>query len=244
MEPSSYLLLAGAGILAGCLNVLAGGGSLIILPLMIFLGLDGAVANGTNRVAILIQNIFAVAAFRQKGYSDLKKSARYSLWVLPGALSGAWIGATLTGGIFNKVLAGVMVLVLILMNLPKPGPDAKPLPPAITAMGMLGVGFYAGFIQAGVGFILMAVLYRTARLDLVRVNMHKVFIILVATAAALPVFIFQGKVLWGVGLTLAVGNAIGGWIGSHLQVRKGEPLVLWSLRIAIVALAIKLLLKP
>lgn len=243
MEPLSLIYLCLAGIVAGFLNVLAGGGSLLVLPLMVFLGMDGAVANGTNRVAILIQNVSAVSAFRRKGYSDWKGSLALALWVIPGAAAGALLGVTLSGGLFNKVLAGVMVLVLVLMNLPKTPADAPRISPFVTRLAMLGVGFYVGFIQAGVGFILMAILYRTTHQTLVRVNMHKVFIILIATATTLPIFAMKGKVIWSVGLVLAMGNALGAWIGSHVQIKKGETLILWTLRLTIVAMAIKLLLR-
>jgi uncharacterized membrane protein YfcA len=106
---------------------------------------------------------------------------------------------------------------------------------------MVVVGFYGGFIQAGVGFLLMAALSRVIGLDLVRVNMHKVFIVGFFTLAALIIFAARGQVLWIPGLALAVGNSIGGWIGSQLSVLKGERWIRNTLYVALFLMAIKLL---
>ena len=106
---------------------------------------------------------------------------------------------------------------------------------------MVAAGFYGGFIQAGVGFILMALLHRVMGLDLVRVNMHKVFIVLVFTSSALITFALSGQVWWIVGLALAAGNATGGWIGTLVAVKKGERWIRVIFYIAISAMAIRLL---
>jgi uncharacterized membrane protein YfcA len=108
---------------------------------------------------------------------------------------------------------------------------------------MVGVGLYGGFIQAGVGFLLMAVLYRVMGIDLVRVNMHKVFIAATFNLAALLIFHSRGLVLWQVGMALALGQAAGGWIGSHLSVSKGEKLIKRVMYVALIAMAAKLLLS-
>ncbi|MEM7387374.1 MAG: sulfite exporter TauE/SafE family protein, partial [Verrucomicrobiota bacterium] len=187
LEYWQLALLAALGIIAGVLNVIAGGGSLLTLPTMIFMGLPEAVANGTNRVAILAQNVSAVSGFRRKGFSDFKLSLTLALASVPGALLGAHAGALIRGPLFNLILSVVMIGVIILMaRKKKPAPAAteivsnQPLSRSRFLwghLGMVGVGFYGGFIQAGVGFLLMAVLHNVMKLDLVRVNMHKVFVV-------------------------------------------------------------------
>ncbi len=106
---------------------------------------------------------------------------------------------------------------------------------------MVGAGFWGGFIQLGVGFILMPILNRAMGLDLVRTNMHKVFIIAVYTVVALAVFASQVELMWAVGLALAVGNAIGGYLGAHFTVSKGERLIRLVLNLVLVTFIIKLL---
>lgn len=250
MDLWQLILLALIGCLTGFINVMAGGGSLLTMPVMVLMGMPGPVANGTNRVAILAQNITAVSGFFRQGFSDFKLSLSLSMCALPGALIGAYFGTKLQGLWFNRVLAGVMITVMILMSVKKhkAGSATATGPPGqkrLTAAHILMVlaGFYGGFIQAGVGFILMAILHRVLGLDLVRVNMHKVFIVGVYTIFALAVFAVRGNVAWIPGISLAAGNAAGGWIGSHIAVKKGERLIRIVFNTALIVLAIKLLLK-
>ena len=243
------VVLALVGIVAGFVNVMAGGGSLLVMPVMVFMGLPGPVANGTTRVAILAQNITATAGFRRKGYRDLRLSLTLAACAVPGAAYGALLGTRLEGVWFNRVLAGVMIAVIILMATgAKHSPAVSTARPRTRGRLVLGhglmvlAGLYGGFIQAGVGFILMAILHRVMGLDLVRVNMHKVFIVGVYTIVAIAIFAARGSVLWSTGLVLAAGMALGGWIGSHVAVGKGEKLIRIVLNIALVAMAAKLLL--
>jgi uncharacterized membrane protein YfcA len=250
MEVWQGALLLATGCVAGFLNVMAGGGSLLAMPVMVFIGMPGPVANGTNRVAILVQNISATAGFFRQGFSDFRLSLTLALCTLPGAVLGAYFGTILDGVWFNRVLAGVMIAVLILMLRKKraaendaPAEPAAPRRVLLSHLCMLGVGVYGGFIQAGVGFIIMAVLHRVLGLDLVRVNMHKVFIIGVYTILALAVFAAQGEIVWLAGIALATGNAIGGWIGSQCTVKKGERLIRVIFNATLILMAIKLLLS-
>ena len=242
MEIWQAIMLAGVGIIAGFLNVMAGGGSLLVLPILIFLDLDGPVANGTNRVAIVAQNVSAVGGFLEKGYSDLRTSLTLSLCAVPGAAVGAYLGTKISGELFNQILGVLMIVLLILMSRkPTEQPTVRPKRLVLGHVLMVGIGFYGGFIQAGVGFFLMAVLHRVLGFDLVRVNMHKVFIVGVYTLIALVIFAVKGQVIWMIGLTLAVGNAIGGWIGTHYTIKKGDHLIRYILNIVLVGMAITLL---
>jgi len=246
VEIWQIFVLALVGVLAGWLNVMAGGGSLLTVPVMLFMGIPGPVANGTNRIAILAQNITAVTTFRRRGFSDYKLSLSLATAAAVGALGGASLGVHLQGEWFDRVLALVMVGVMILMatgqDRVKPvGGDAKAKNLLLGHILMVGAGFWGGFIQIGVGFILMPILHRVMGLDLVRVNMHKVFVVLVFTIVALAVFASQLELLWWTGLGLAVGNSIGGWLGAHTTVTHGEKLIRWVLYFALTAFIIKLL---
>tara|TARA_R110002110_G_scaffold205066_7_gene416878 strand:+ start:1649 stop:2407 length:759 start_codon:yes stop_codon:yes gene_type:complete len=240
-------LLAIVGVVAGFLNVMAGGGSLVTVPVMVFMGLPGPVANGTNRIAILAQNLSAIAAFSRRGFSDFRLSLSLAACALPGAVAGALLGAQLDGVWFNRALAVVMIIVMLVMHFDRGAAsrpkDYQPQRKQLVNghLLMVGAGFWGGFIQIGVGFILMAILNRTMGLDLVRTNMHKVFIVAVYTAAALLVFATQVQLLWMVGLALAVGNSIGGYLGAHFTVSRGESMIRTVLNLVLVAFIIKLL---
>lgn len=240
--------LALVGVAAGWINVIAGGGSLLTVPMMVFFGMPGPVANGTNRIGIIAQNIAAVGAFRSKGFADFRLSATLSLAATVGALGGAQIGVSLEGEAFERVVAFIMGGVLLLMGTgldkaSKEGadPTGKPRRVILGHILMVGAGVWGGFIQIGAGFILMPILHRVMGLDLVRVNMHKVAITLVYTIAALALFAAQVRIEWIAGLALAVGNAAGGWLGAHTTIGAGEVWIRRIFYVAIVGLILSLI---
>lgn len=251
MEPWQLLLLALAGVVSGFLNVMAGGGSLLTVPIMVFMGIPGPVANGTNRIAILAQNITAATTFFRRGYSDFKLSLSLAACSIPGAAAGAMLGSHLEGIWFNRTIAAIMLGVMLIMwldrgNRPEQDSDAGPSRKQLWwgHILMVGVGFYGGFIQLGVGFIIMPVLHRVMGFDLIKTNMHKVFIIGCYTAVALLVFTSQVEMLWMVGLVLAIGNSCGGWLATRVQLKQGEGIVRKVLNVVLFAFIVKLLFFP
>ena len=241
------VVLIAVGIVGGFVNVMAGGGSLITVPVMVFMGLPGPVANGTNRIAILAQNLTAIVTFARRGFSDYRLSLTLAACAIPGALAGALVGTQLEGVWFNRALALIMIAVMLVMYFDKgateQSQDHQPTRRQLFNghLLMVGAGFWGGFIQLGVGFILMPILNRVMGLDLVRTNMHKVFIIAVYTIVALSVFASQIELMWVVGIVLALGNSIGGYLGAHFAVTKGEGLIRLVLNLVLVAFIIKLL---
>ncbi len=244
MEPWHFPLLAVAGIAVGFLNVMAGGGSLISLPILIFLGLEPATANGTNRVAILIQNITAVSSFRSHGYSEMRHSLGLALCTVPGAVAGAFAAVVVNPIVFKRILGVVLVAAIFMILRKSPSStagDGGVGRPVLAHFAMLGVGFWGGFLQAGVGFLIMPILYQLLRLDLVRVNMHKVFIVGIYTIPALLVFALQAKVWWLGGLALAVGNAAGAWLATRATIIHGERAVRMVFVAMVIAMGVKLM---
>ncbi len=237
------LLLFSVGLIAGFINVMAGGGSSLTVPALIFLGLDGATANGTNRIAILIQNIFAMTGFQQNKRNEFASSFKMALLTLPGAILGAIVAVTIQDVWFKRILSVVIIFVIVSMFLPRPSAENKPSDSTnkfLLFLALFVAGFYGGFIQVGVGFILMAILFHLAKFDLVRVNVYKVFIIFLYTIPALAVFIVSGKINWMWGLILSVGNGLGGWIGAHVTSKKGEKIIRIVLIFVLLIMVIKL----
>lgn len=242
-EIAQLLLLFAVGTIAGFLNVMAGGGSSITLPLLIFMGLNSALANGTNRVAIFIQNIFAISSFRQQKVHQFKRSLQLSLLTLPGAVIGALAAVSISDIWFQRIL-GIVMIGIILSLFVSPAGKKQALKERkhwLIYPAMLGIGFYGGFIQVGVGFIFMAALYHILRLNLVHVNMHKVFIVFIYTIPALGIFIYTGNVDWVLGLSLAAGNAFGAWWSARFAVKGGERVIRGVLAAAILIMSLKLL---
>ena len=243
-----YVALALAGFAAGWINVLAGGGSLITVAAMTFIGLPGPVANGTNRIAVIVQSLSAVAAFFRQGFSDFRLSMSLAAVASIGAVIGARIGVELSGAWFERTLALVMLGVLALMATEQKAPATsagESLAPRNLILGhglMALAGIWIGFIQIGAGFLVMPILYRVMALDLVRVNMHKVFITFITSIMALFIFAAHVEIAWNAGAALALGTIAGGWMGAHATVRRGARLVRIVLFVMIIAMAAKLLL--
>ena len=240
-------LLTAVGTGAGILNVMAGGGSLVSIPVMLFLGLPGPVANGTNRISIIAQNIVAVRTFLRRGFADFRLSLTLSACALPGAILGSLVGVRLEGEWFERVLAVVMIGVLVLMRFDsskRSGPSLELTRRRYWAGHglMFLAGCWGGFIQVGVGFILMPILHRVMGLDLVRTNMHKVFIALSYNLVAIFIYASLVSIHWSLGLALALGNALGGYFGARFSVAGGE---VWIRRVftgVLVVFIAKLLL--
>lgn len=240
------ILLLLTGIATGFLNVMAGGGSMLSVPIMIFLGVPGTIANATNRIAILPQNISAVIAFYRKGFANFRLSLSLAACTIPGTIVGAYIASRIPNDQFNGLLAIIMIIVLIVMALPNPKTiDNRESPTKNRLIAghllMVLIGLWGGFIHIGVGFLLMPVLNRVMQLDLITTNSHKVFIVLCYTTFALIVFASQLELIWKYGVALAIGTTIGGWIAANFQINKGIGAIKWTLNVVIIAFIIKLL---
>ena len=240
------ILLTITGVATGFLNVMAGGGSMLSVPIMIFLGVPGTIANGTNRIAILPQNISAVIAFYRKGFSNFKLSLSLAACTIPGTLVGASLASRMPNDHFNSLLAIIMVLVLVVMSLPQPKTiDVNQTPTKARMIAghalMVLIGFWGGFIHIGVGFLLMPVLNRVMQFDLITTNAHKVFVVLCYTSVALIVFAAELELVWKYGIALGIGTWIGAWVAANVQVKKGIGAIKLTLNIIIVAFIIKLL---
>jgi hypothetical protein len=240
----SALILFVVGTVSGFMNVVAGGGSSLTLPALIFLGLDSTVANGTNRIAIIIQSYSAIHAFRNEKYYQFGMSLKLSIMTLPGTIAGAIFALSIGDELFQKILGIIMIGVIISMIIPNPKKitiENSTKIPWTVHLSMFGIGLYGGFIQVGIGFMIMAALQYLMKVNLVIVNMHKVFIVLILTIPAFIVFLVTGNINWQLGLSLGIGNAFGAWWAAKLSVRKGEKFIKAALIIAVLIMALKLL---
>ena len=245
MSITHLLILFAVGMVASFFNVAAGGGSLLTLPVLIFMGLPATVANATNRIGIISQNIFAVAGFRSKGVGVWPYSLYIAISAFFGAILGARISANLDDALFNKIIAIIMigVGVMTVFGKKKDVQDSEKLSRNRQIVGVITfffVGVYGGFIQAGVGFIMIAALTTINGLSLVKTNSAKVFVALMFNISALGVFLYEDLISWPHGLALALGNALGGWITSRWSVAKGDKWLKPILLIAVTVMAVKL----
>jgi len=244
IEALALLLI---GTLAGFINVLSAGGSMLTLPLLMFLGLPPQEANGTNRVSIALQSVSAVYNFFRAGARHVGLSLRLSVPAVVGSLVGAWLALRTGDALFEAILIVVMAGSALLMLLPQPRLDTRPLTPERLTpaiyLAMFGIGLYGGFIQVGVGILFIVVLYRMLKIDLAQVNVFKVLIVLVYTLPALVLFLVNDQVRWGYGLLLAAGSMTGAWLAVKVNVSpRGAFVVKWLTVVVIVAIILRLLI--
>lgn len=246
MTYTQVLILMFLGLCSGFINMFAGGGSMLVVPFLIFLGLPANVANATNRVAILLQNIVSTATFRQKKILDFKSDYKLLIPTTLGSVAGALVAVDIHEDVLKKVIGGLLIVMFFMILL---HPDkwiktnaekAKAKNPRLRFLIFFGIGFYGGFIQIGVGFFMLAGLVLGCGFDLLKANAVKVFLILFYTFIALGIFIWYDLVDWRTGLILSCGNMLGAWSGTRLSVRWGARYIRYILLVALVVVSLKL----
>ena len=241
MSPVEIGLLLAGGLFAGVVNTLAGGGSLFTVPLLVLLGLPGTVANGTNRVGILLQSLVAALRFRKTGLLEGGRLLPVLAPVIAGSLLGAVAISRVDDATFQR-LFGALMLVLLVPTLRRtrstlPGPGLGRIPSLVV---FFVLGLYGGALQAGVGILLVFALVYVGH-DLVRANAIKAAVNAGLACAAIPVFIAAGQVAWAPALVLATGFAAGAELGVRLAVAGGERLLRPVLVLGVIALAGRML---
>jgi len=244
-----YPLIVFAGVLAGIINTLAGNGSVVTLSLLLFLGLDANVANGTNRIGAVTQTGTALATFGNAGRLQelAKKSLNFIIITLIGALIGAWVAIDIDKDILEKVIGGLMIIMLgLILIKPKRWLRTTNLETNINNplnyLIFFAIGLYAGFIQMGMGIMFLAALVLRGHFSLIDANIAKLIIVFVLIIPVLLIFVFAGQVNWELGLTLAVGQSFGAWLAAKFALQHPKAgiwvhrLLIFMVLIAIVKL--------
>jgi uncharacterized membrane protein YfcA len=242
-----YILVVLAGFAAGFINTLAGSGSLITLPLLMFMGLPPNVANGTNRISVLLQSMVGSAGFFKQRQLDLKAGFWLAIPTVIGSVAGALFALELNDRMMKQAI-GVLLIVMFFLVLLKPEvwlkgrqSETRARINWLTMLIFFVVGLYGGFIQAGVGFFLLGGLVMGAGFDLIKANALKNLLVFLFTPFALAVFIINHQVDYKAGLILATGSMFGAWIATKVAVGRGTAFVRYVLLIAILGSAVKLI---
>ena len=241
-----YPILVLVGCIVGVINTMAGGGSLITLPILIFLGLPSNVANGTNRIGLIMTAFSANMGFKSKGVSTYPFNVYIGLFALIGSIIGAYIAVDINDKIFNRTLSVIMIIVIILILFsPKilkgdlnERLSGKNL--VVSCFVFFFIGIYGGFLNAGIGFIIMLFLNLYNKMNLVRVNATKSVVILIYSIGAFLTFLFNDLVNFSYGFALGFGTLFGAWWSSRYSVNRGEGIIKIFLLISIFLLSVKL----
>ncbi len=246
MEWYLYPAIIGIGVIAGFLNTLAGGGSALSLPMLIFTGLPANIANGTNRIAILLQTLVATTRFKKDKVLDVKGNLYLIIPAVIGAIPGAFLAVNLNEALM-KIVIGCVLLIMLVIVLFKPDLWIKSRAGLITSKSQwinvvvfFCIGAYGGFIQVGIGFFLLSGLVLINGMDLLKSNTLKVLIVLLYTPFALIIFILNKQVDYTIGLTLAIGNMAGAWLGAKYAVKLGPKFIRYILIACLILATAKL----
>ncbi len=246
IDPLAAALLVGGGAIAGFVNAFAGGGSALTIPLLMFAGLDAHLANGTNRLAVLVQAGVSGHAFHQREVRPWALSARAAVPAVVGAGLGAVVATRLSAPTLNAAF-GVVFLTLAAAMAARPswllpgdsGPVGRPGVGALLAL--FGVGLYGGLFQAGVGIPLLLVAVRGLGLDLVHGNALKVAVVGTYTALVVVIFGGVGHIDWLAGALVAVGGLLGSRLGVRFAVEKGAAAIRWGVVVALTVAGLRML---
>lgn len=236
-------VLVVSGLLVGFINTLAGGGSIISLSVLMLMGLPAPVANGTNRIAVTIQTLTATTMFRHKKVLDLKKGLWLGLPSAIGSLFGAWIAVDINEEIFEKAMAGIMLVMLVFLFIDSKKYlygrqdmiDRKISPLQVFIFFIIGI--YGGFIHVGIGYFLLAALVMNVGYDLVKANALKVLIVLMYMPFSFLVFMFMSDINWTYGLVMTIGSVVGAYIASRMAVERGVNFVKWVIVVVVVVMS-------
>jgi len=232
--------LLAAGVIGGFVNTLAGGGSMLTLPALMMLGMPADVANATNRVGVLFQSLTGVRGFRDADRLDSGAVVPVLVPTLSGAVAGALAASYLPVWLLKPTLLGTMITMALVMLVfpavvaPPPGTRAwRVAERPLAGAGLFLAGAYGGFVQAGVGFLLIAALAGGLRYDLVRSNALKLVCTAAFSLVALAVFVARGQVWWIPGLILAAGTVSGAFLSVRFAMSVEQTTLKWLLFIMV-----------
>ncbi len=232
------------GNIVGFINVLAAGGSFLTLAFLIAIGFPPNVANGTNRIGLLLQNTFATAKFHKLKILKARFALTVGIPAILGALLGSYIAVHISNELLKKIIA-ILMVVISLITIYKPDKFVKNKEfskKKWIAMIVIFffIGIYGGFIQAGVGFFII-----TASIwggfSMVEANSIKVLVITMYTIIILPVFLISHQANISAGILLGIGSMIGARLAIGVSVKKGDKFIRTALLILLFVFAIKLL---
>lgn len=237
-------ILAAAGVLATIVNVIAGGGGMIVLPALMALGIPADVANGTYRLGVVTQSIAGTAALQREGKLDTSSVVPILIPTMVGAILGAGLATTVPREVLKPIMLATMIVMAALIAfrkrtlIPGEGPALHPHDAPRSYAGLFLAGLYGGFIQAGVGFLLLGVLVGTLRHDLIGGNALKLVVILTFGTVSLGIFAWAGLVSWTPAIVLAGASIVGARLGVRLMLKVPVSGLRWFVFAAVVATCI------
>jgi uncharacterized membrane protein YfcA len=236
-------LIAGAGLVGGFINTLAGGGSIVMVPAMMMVGLPAGIANATSRVPIFAQCLTSTATFAKARRLEARPALDVTPLAIVGAIAGAWVETLLPDRFYKPFLLVTMIamalLLLVRAETLAPAPDTQPrrvLGAPVPMLLTFAAGFFGGLIQAGAGFVLLALFAGALRYDLVRANALKAVVMLAYITVTVVIFAMRGRIVWEIAGAMTVGSVIGAWLGARTAIAKDSGWIRWLIVAMVIAM--------
>lgn len=243
-----YFILSLVGIIAGFINVNAGGGSFLVIPTLILLGLSPNIANGTNRIGILAMTTVSIITFKFHGVSNLRFSTYLALPAIFGAYLGTMISIKIPPVLFKQILS-VLMITMMIFSFYKPKQDRNMMTKfsllrnLASFVGFFFIGLYGGLIQAGVGFLMILILRSVHEMSLKMISSIRVAVVFYYTIIPIIIFIKYDRINWLYGLILAGSVSFGGWIGTKWNIKKQDNAIKKVVAISVIIMAISIWFK-
>lgn len=243
MNGLELVAIAGAGLAGSFVNTLAGGGSMVMVPAMMMLGLPAGIANATSRVPIGAQCLTSTATFARAGRLERGPALDVAPLTIAGALAGAWTETVIPDAFYKPFLLVTMIamalLLLVRAETLAPPPDSSPrrvLGAPVPMLATVAAGFFGGLIQAGTGFVLLALFSGLLRYDLVRANAMKAVVMLAYVTVTIGLFAMRGRIVWDVAAAMTVGSVIGAWLGAKLALARSPAWIRYLVIVMAIAM--------
>jgi uncharacterized membrane protein YfcA len=241
-----FIIFFALGVVVAFINGIAGGASVISLPIMIILGLPPTIANGTNRFGILVGTLSSIISMRHYGYLRMDIAKSLLLPTIIGAIIGTFFAIAVGDSRFQGMLTIAIVIVAIvsffdedLFGKPSETPPVKPCVKSF--LGFMAISLHGGFLQVGVGFVQIFALRKYTGLDLKQVNAIKNFLAIWFLLISSIGLFWAGKVVFEFAICMALGGILGGYLGSKFQHIHDQIWIRRIIRLASAGLAGKLI---
>lgn len=245
LDPLLLLALAGVGMLAGFVDAVAGGGGMIGIPALLFVGLPPVAALATNKLQGSIGTAMAAFTFWRRGFVSLRDLVPAIALTLAGSLLGAMVVKGLDTSLLQTAvpiaLIGIAIYFLFAPNLSDQDRHARlPFAYAVPFIGF-ALGFYDGIFGPGTGSFFTICFVTLLGLGLTRASGHTKVLNLTSNLAALLIFIPAGDVVWPAALAMAAGQLLGGYAGARAGIRFGAKLIRPLVVVVSITMAVRLL---
>jgi uncharacterized protein len=240
--------LFAASFLAGFVDSISGGGGLLLMPALLFAGLPPQTALGTNKFANTIGTSFALMNFIRSKKVVWRIAAIGIIFSLLGAFLGSKAILIFSNETIGKIIVVLLPLAILGVFIPKikrvSAEDLLPKDLYIRVIPTcLVIGFYDGFFGPGTGSFLIIAFYLFLGMDLLQASATAKVFNLASNVGALVVFLYEGKVIFLLGLPLAFANIAGNYLGSTLALKVGVKVVRAFLLVSFAVLFISLFWK-